>query len=780
MKIPRTLTITFLSDWHVGEGAGAYGHIDAIVRRSPKDGLPYLPAKTLTGILRDGCERIVFGLDAGNTAGPWHALLKQIFGNNSEDEDTTPESAALSIGPAHFEPDFSVMLCAKPALREALVFLKPGVQLDNEGVAQRQMLRFEEMVMAGATLTAEITLNLPKPLEPSALALLAAGSNVVERLGAKRRRGQGRCTLAISDCPINAELLDLLRGAPPEPMSDVVQSERPVLADRGVAPSGNWKVFALDLQLLAPIVVPAATLGNVVTTRDHIPGSLLLPALNRWLRQLLGELTTSALASGALQIRNAYPALGSQRLLPIPATIFKLKNGDTFTNHLARDPSDGQQRKQQRSGYVADNGLPTLWNPATSQYQSDIVLVETLTTTHATIEDQRQRPTGNVGGVFTYEAIRQSQAAFDRFTAELWMDTHLLSETEENKLEDWSRDVPSEVRIGRAKKDDYGRVSMACRTTQPGRADSIGGSIIVWLVSPLLIRNDALDPITDATEFAIVLSSILETECAGVALAPIQSFVRPWRDDGWNNAWQMQRATRFGLAPGSSFQFATNQAIPAEALARLQATGLGERRGEGYGEIRINPALLRGSDVPVLSTSVVGTQSRPDTQVEMRQLGVCDFTRALEDRAGWKAIRRRALLRDEMFRCSIRWNTTPPSNAQLGTLRSIMESLTDSKGLERLSSWLNALESHKTRIDKWTRDSRQMLRFHIKDVDGIWQTLDLADLTEFTLGAEEELRKRLRYKAIQTLWLVAISRQLQDKYLESEQLDTAEETYRGA
>ena len=53
-----TLKISMESDWHVGAGAGR-GEIDRVVQRDTDD-LPYIPAKTLTGILRDGCEQVAW------------------------------------------------------------------------------------------------------------------------------------------------------------------------------------------------------------------------------------------------------------------------------------------------------------------------------------------------------------------------------------------------------------------------------------------------------------------------------------------------------------------------------------------------------------------------------------------------------------------------------------------------------------------------------------------------------------------------------------------------
>jgi len=66
------LRLTMESDWHIGSGTGRPGNIDRLVVRDG-DGLPFVPAKTLRGIWRDACERLVRGLDDGKI-GDWCSL----------------------------------------------------------------------------------------------------------------------------------------------------------------------------------------------------------------------------------------------------------------------------------------------------------------------------------------------------------------------------------------------------------------------------------------------------------------------------------------------------------------------------------------------------------------------------------------------------------------------------------------------------------------------------------------------------------------------------------
>jgi CRISPR-associated protein Csx10 len=406
------LEITFLSDWHVGEGAGALGHIDRIVRRHPEDDLPFVPAKTLTGILRDACERVAHGLDDGSANGPWQNFVATLFGRQSTGTANTGHTtpALVRIGDGRFPENLRQALRQQQELKSALTFIKPGVKLDDEGVAQSRMLRMEEMVVTESQLSAELELDgyLDDATRRVALTLLAAGCRAVERLGAKRRRGHGRCQLTISGDPV-VERPDwsLLDNDPPAITPPATASHLVLTPVTHAQPQG-WHVLALDLTLLSPVVIPDGTAGNVIATRDHIPGALLLPALDKTLRQLLGERgheLTAHLAAGRVQIRNGYLCEGSERLLPAPLCLMAEKeHPGAIINELYGHRSDGIQRKQLRTGYLPVKGVAR-----NGSEKSPVRNPDKIAATHAVIDDQVQRPTKTVGGVYTYEAIAPGQ-----------------------------------------------------------------------------------------------------------------------------------------------------------------------------------------------------------------------------------------------------------------------------------------------------------------------------------------------------------------------------------
>jgi CRISPR-associated protein Csx10 len=200
-----------LSDWIVGTGQGRVGDVDATVRRDG-DGLPFVPAKTLTGIWRDACEQVAGWLAApgAEAAGnPWLAWVDWLFGSQPDRtgdraaaERRAPQPAALSLSPARLPGALRAACRSRPALRAAAATLRPGVAIDHQtGVARDDMLRVEERARPGL-LTAEAEFavagdELPAPAE----LLLRAGAAAIDSLGGKRNRGAGRCWILLPGMP---------------------------------------------------------------------------------------------------------------------------------------------------------------------------------------------------------------------------------------------------------------------------------------------------------------------------------------------------------------------------------------------------------------------------------------------------------------------------------------------------------------------------------------------------------------------------------------------------
>lgn len=293
------LALIMQSDWHVGSGGGRPGSVDSLVRRDA-DGLPYVPAKTLTGMWRDACEQLVRGLDGGSEEGSWSEWVDVLFGDQPslavEARDAAPRASAISIRPLRLPEVLRKALGARPLVAAGLTFVKPGVALDpGTGTAKDDQLRFEEMVRGGTVLEGRCTLELPGDDEQrrTAFALLVVASRLVKRIGGGRRRGSGRCELTLrasgaggdcEDVPIDA-WIDWLRERHVPPSSPTLQPALSELTARGMAngeAKDGWAVLPLTISTVTPVVVPTGIRGNAIETAHYLPGTYVPASSFSW------------------------------------------------------------------------------------------------------------------------------------------------------------------------------------------------------------------------------------------------------------------------------------------------------------------------------------------------------------------------------------------------------------------------------------------------------------------------------------------------------------------
>ncbi|HEX4613496.1 MAG TPA: hypothetical protein VH092_35265 [Urbifossiella sp.] len=167
-----------------------------------------------------------------------------------------------------------------------------------------------------------------------------------------------------------------------------------------------------------------------------------------------------------------------------------------LVNRLTTADDGRQQLKQLRGGYLGPG---------------DAGSVDRTVRTHNVIEDRRQRPTTDVGEVYSYEAIAPGVVLRGTILAR----PGLLPP-------DAPKRFSGPVRLGSSKKDDYGEAALAVfPEAGPGAPPTEADGLFVWLLSDVLLRDDALrpDPIVAA------LGRELGTQL-GVTLSAPKAFAR--------------------------------------------------------------------------------------------------------------------------------------------------------------------------------------------------------------------------------------------------------------
>ncbi|WP_424187676.1 RAMP superfamily CRISPR-associated protein [Actinokineospora sp. G85] len=562
-----------LSDWHVGAGIGTQGELNALIRRDP-DALPYLPGTTLTGLLRESCLRLVHGLDNADPAGPWYAWHRHLFGNRQNDSHE-PRPAAVSIRAARVSEGLAAALRGHPHLLDATTFRKPGVAIDPEtGRAVDRFLRFTEVARAGMALRGSLTL----PVESfdaeqltAATVLLVLGLRSLRAVGGDRRRGLGSVAIDIEGVDWDNQVSQCLDWAeanePATPPTHVAASDALLFTDQG-ARSSDWVEIPLTVTTIDPVRAPKATLGNVVTGHDHIPGTTMFAWL---LRTLHGNpALRAALTSGSALITPATPDIGGHPGVPVPAAFRAAKHATEGVLHNAFRTADARGKKAE--GWVAPEA-GAIHQPDKGQRLTDLV-------THNVITIDSGTPTGDDGGVFTVEVIPACRVL--RAVLRVTRDVH------DALGQGWERALDGEARMGSAAKSEYGRVAVV--VGEPGPAPGCHtrvGELTVWARTDVLVRDRRLRYSGDVTDVVATLEGAL-----GVGLELVEVAARDVRVDSWQRSWQLPRPSLVGLAAGASLLLRPSGPIAPAVLAEVAAAGIGDRRGEGFGQVALNHPLL--------------------------------------------------------------------------------------------------------------------------------------------------------------------------------------------
>ncbi|MBI4752518.1 MAG: hypothetical protein HY774_28840 [Acidobacteria bacterium] len=785
LKNEFQIELVMESDWHVGSGTGRPGNVDRLVIRD-QDKFPFVPAKTVTGIWRDACELVALGLDDGNSNGSWLQLVKTVFGSqpslvreSDRDElESGPTPAGLKITPARLSESLRTTLCQNhlSSFRQALTFVKPGIAIDpDSGSAKKDFLRFEEMARGGMRLTATCSLDLPvERIDRHAVsALLLAGARLVKHLGGKRRRGAGRCTLNVGNPKQFLDVVNWLETNNPNQNShstDESNAEQPLGNSKR---PGQWFKVELKLELKTPLAIVTRTLGNVAETLDFVPGTYLLPFVTKLLKKI-GFDPHPAFAGGELMVLPATPVVHNQRGLPVPFALSKDKLADDFEPEKVinrfKESASEQQMKPYREGFISDTTEKIL--PSFEKTHRSLL-------THNVVEDQRQRPTEEVGGVYSREAI----AAGTILRTELRFTQNILDEL--NKKEnDWWKRLEETCRLGVSSKDDYGEVQV-CVVSEPRfvtRTIPISeDTLTVWLVSDVLLRDAALRPTTDVCDLAQALERNLTGVTLKVQKPPmdqlITSLIRTRRIESWQTKWGLPRPSLVALAAGSCVQFAVTGTITADQLAQIEASGIGERRGEGYGQVRFNDPLLtsRLNDwKPVPDPKPEGGEEKKNDpgNGEPPKLVPKDdpdfaFFKQLETVVWQEAIERAALHlaneesnRKKVLGIKIKCSTdgkpeSEPSLSQLGSLRAVIRKVQHHSEKTLIRDWVEHLRKTPNRKDKWPDGALKKVEGLIDDAhEAIWKVIESSAgklPPVCTVDGETRLKEFLWPYALQTV-----------------------------
>ncbi len=181
-------SVEMLSDWHVGSGLDSGPAADAVVLKDD-DGLPYIPGKTMKGLIRDALADILSV--SGNLVN--EKVVIKIFG-----VEATSKKNYSQPGTAFFSdvtiPSQEKQEVIKNSLSSFLFRRISSTKINKNGVAEPKSLRTMEVTIP-LKLTGFILIDDNTAEEE--IKVLQMAFKWVRSLGMNRNRGLGRCKISV-------------------------------------------------------------------------------------------------------------------------------------------------------------------------------------------------------------------------------------------------------------------------------------------------------------------------------------------------------------------------------------------------------------------------------------------------------------------------------------------------------------------------------------------------------------------------------------------------------
>jgi CRISPR-associated protein Csx10 len=794
------------------------------------DGLPFVPAKTLVGLLRHRSLSVVSALSAGDegTRQAWLSWHFWLFGSTPGRTDAnrysllkpgdppipsalTTSALRLSAGVRRAIAD--VRGDSRAPTRDDVIaaarVVRPGIAIDpTTGTAKQDFFRVEEFARTGLTVVSdEWALEAPQAdqdceispdpwedIRPGRL-LLHCAAGLINAVGGRRRRGHGVASVVMDGLLEPGELDEFWQGVSSGPMSvNLAPLSRPMEPISKVRASGAGDhlrhVADLDIVITTPVIVAPTVSGNIVETATYIPAASLFHVLSPAFAGQLDDLIRQEM----VRLTPAYPVVSrgassenpsdemSERCVPWPLSLGKRKHpghgeGQLFSStfevatvDVSEDAEasvsssemsplsvpDVRADRATRNSYLALNSLRQVSVPTRSQ-------------SHAVIDERPERRGDTEQAPFDYVGLRPGSA----FRAELWM---CEGKFDENR-------VPAQARIGTSRKDDYGQVSLTVHkppsSTGPLERVMTSEPVALLATSDWLLLDDRGAPATTADGVLDYLRQAYGPDIQPGTTAPMGwSAMRVRKLQSWQATWSLPRPDLVSIAAGSVFFLVASDENTVSALMQATESGVGERRAEGFGRLRVLPRnLLTARDLEISRGSMMSSDDDlTSADTSGGRPGGTTFTVLME--AAWRAAIDRAAARfthgrEDTFRDLLPSYEDVPSstptvgvdqpasssgqtNSQLGALRGLILG-GDS---EQLAAWIDRNGSVKLKgLRSWFPRSSGWDLTH-----PMWSLLtDDQSKSAMESQLDSEVIERLTRYGAASFWLEGLRRAAQAK-----------------
>jgi len=590
--------IKTLSYTAIGSGEGA-GIIDTeLVAHA--DGLPYIPAKRIKGVLLESATEVTEML------GIERDLVESLFGvtgtskgkvwiGNLEVENYEEISRKLK----YFKSNKLFKgLTNKEKILSHFSDTRQNTSIDLETeVAKEHTLRTFRVLKPGTVFEAAIEVD--SPLTEAEKALLYLVCLNVRRIGLKRNRGFGKVKATIKGIDIK-DIDHALKC-----LKDTHATEKPTKKANerlGAFKDGKTMRLKYTIKTDSPLVISKKNGDqSMIDSLEMLPGTTVRGIIaDRMIRSLdlaeahNDELFFELILNGRLRVEPALPQKDGEIYYPTPMNIHKVKDANASKDllNIFEEPS-GMVKSKPLSGF------------STITDGDDGKIITTISVgKDVQFHNTRDRETGhNIdGSLFYYESLEAGQD-FSGFIVSTEDNLKVLPEILGKEFR---------ISIGKSSSSQYGNARLVFGEMEDMPEPELEEPILLAVASPVILLNDFGFPDTSADRLCHEIERL--TKCKiniERAAINIEDF------DNYVGIWKMNNEREIAFAPGSGFIVSNVSGDDLDffnGIKHILTDGLGERVAEGFGKLMIvdsdlSEAILRKKEQDFDSSPVTPEHS---------------------------------------------------------------------------------------------------------------------------------------------------------------------------
>ncbi len=560
-----------LSYTAIGSGEGA-GIIDTeLVAHA--DGLPYIPAKRIKGVLLESATEVtemlgierdrvesLFGVTGTSKGKVWIGNLEVKNYEEISRELKYFKSNKLFKGLTNKEKILSHFSDTRQ---------NTSIDLETE-IAMEHTLRTFRVLKPGIVFEAAIEVN--SPLTEAEKALLYLACLNVRRIGLKRNRGFGKVKAAIKGIDFKSidQALEFLNKTHATDRPTKRANER-----LGSFKDGKTMRLKYTIKTDSPLVISKKNGDqSMIDSLEMLPGTTVRGIIaDRMIRSLdlaethNDELFFELIPNGRLRVEPAFPEKDGEVYYPTPMNIHKIKDANASKDLLDifEEPS-GMIKSKPLGGFsmITDG--------------DDRKIITTITINKdVQFHNTRDREAGrNIdGSLFYYESLEAGQD-FSGFIVSTENNLKMLREILGKEFR---------VSIGKSSSSQYGNARFSFGEMEDVPEPELEEPILLVVASPVILHNDFGFPDTNADRLCHEIEQI--TKCKiniEKAAINIEDF------DNYVGIWKMNNEREIVFVPGSSFIVSKASGDDRDffnGIKHILTYGLGERLAEGFGKLRV-------------------------------------------------------------------------------------------------------------------------------------------------------------------------------------------------